>query len=427
MSLLRTVKVPEMSSEVPDITESPYDGKWEVGEADWTISRPHVALETNLARKGFVRLGNSPAEIEGNDLMGPVAATIPLRLIDLDVLAWLAARRPWGEVDVLFSRSRLAHDLFDRAPGGRERSMVNESLQRLNAVSLTFVGHYAPTRKRAKFPDVRLVSELERVDYRTSRVGLAPWLAQQLEEKYVTYLDWATLRALRGLSKRLWIYLEAEDHQRRRKGPPWLALGEKTWTALGLDFKKPAQARAAIRRAAARIEQVDPRYRLAVKPRGPTYRLEFQLVERQADPDGDESDTEELTTSSGAPSPAERETVAAASDPSGAADAEDSEDEDGDASRVVEVSATAWPWVSADPTDLLAVWGPDSEAVYHRVGCPEILDLKGDSDSIAKIQLAPRPADLAAWLVQSRIRAPLRCHFCRPPDLPFWFRVPELS
>lgn len=44
-------------------------------------------------------------------------------------------------------------------------------------------------------------------------VRLAPWLMRQLENQYVTYLDWRTQCRLDGLAKRLWIYLEAEKYK----------------------------------------------------------------------------------------------------------------------------------------------------------------------------------------------------------------------
>jgi hypothetical protein len=40
---------------------------------------------------------------------------------------------------------------------------------------------------------------------------LAPWLVAEVDAKRVTYLDWRILRALDGLAKRLWVYLEAES------------------------------------------------------------------------------------------------------------------------------------------------------------------------------------------------------------------------
>ncbi len=58
----------------------------------------------------------------------------------------------------------------------------------------------------------------------------SPWLARQLDHEYVTYLDWAALRELRGLAKRLWIYVEAERVTRRSAFSPrrsWVTLSPK--------------------------------------------------------------------------------------------------------------------------------------------------------------------------------------------------------
>ena len=193
---------------------------------------------------------------------------MPLRLVDLEVLAWLAAYRPWGEAKVDFSRSLLSHHLFGRPPGGKERRIVAEALDRLTATTLTFKGYLKGPRgglRVENFQSAELVAALDRGNKGRWRAVFAPWLAENLEAGYVTYLDWETLRRLRGLAKRLWIVLEAEDLSPRRlrtRGPAWLALNERTWLMLGMRYTEPAGARSALEGAIRRVES----YRSPLRP-----------------------------------------------------------------------------------------------------------------------------------------------------------------
>jgi len=163
-----------------------------------------VALETNLARKGFVALGAATdAEFEGTDLLGHIRINRRLRPVDLEVLAWLsAAFRAEDPLDrkrdpsVRFSRSRLAHDLFARVPGGKERRIVTESLERLAAARVDFDGYDARLGKLARFEGVGLLDWVESSAGRRCGAALAPWLRAQLEAEYVTFLDWEIMALL---------------------------------------------------------------------------------------------------------------------------------------------------------------------------------------------------------------------------------------
>ncbi len=87
-------------------------------------------------------------------------------------------------------------------------------------------------------------------------------MTAQIEAGHVTYLKFDILRALPGLAKRLWIYLEAERMEPRHDGSAgcWIKLGDRAYTTLGMNYAKERQARAALKRAGAAIANVHHRY-----------------------------------------------------------------------------------------------------------------------------------------------------------------------
>lgn len=361
-------------------------------ELNWRRHRPNVALETNLARKGFVSLGGAET-VDAEDLLGPTKATVALRLNDLDVLAWLSARRPFGGDGVLFSRSHIAHDLYRRPPGGRERRIVNESLARLTETRLTFRGYNPGSKMLASFEEVRVLQEVERLDGSTTLATFSPWLVRHLERGYVTYLNWNALRSLGGLAKRLWIYLEAENLSRNpKKGPAWLALGEKTWTALGLDFKKANQARAALRVAADKVEGVDSEYLLAITPHGPGgYKLDIHLAPLR---------------------PAESQPSRGPGDPSALA-------ADGDDEPVMALDLDDLEWIDSKTESILVVWPTTEGPVFHRPGCMLLEQQCKQPAGVVDLILFSNPLVLSEWLLDHRLATPRRCAECRPPRLQF--------
>jgi hypothetical protein len=247
--------------------------------------RKTVPMETNLTRKGFVSLGsNTERSLSGTDLLGYMRVRRPLRLVDLEILSWLSATRDRSGNSVTFSRTSLAMALFGRTPGGTERQIVNESLDRLLTASLTFDGYSAWTREKTRFESVGLLNTIAQVNGHTLRADFATWFKRNLERDYVTYMDWQILRQLRGLSKRLWIYLEAENYRNRTDYSPdraWLALGPKTWRSLGMSYAVESQARNAIEAAAARIANIDPGYRFEMAQRGRSHLLRIESRRRR--------------------------------------------------------------------------------------------------------------------------------------------------
>jgi hypothetical protein len=96
-------------------------------------------------------------------------------------------------------------------------------------------------------------------------------MRQQVAAGHVTYLDWATLRALDGLAKRLWVYLAAEHFKPTEQGEEatWIKLGDRAFATLGMNYGHERQARAALKRAGAAIVAQDVRYQSVTVERRP--------------------------------------------------------------------------------------------------------------------------------------------------------------
>jgi hypothetical protein len=86
---------------------------------------------------------------------------------------------------------------------------------------------------------------------------------EQLEAGYLTYLDWRILRALEGLAKRLWVYLESQTFKRSGigEGAAALQLAPPLLQALGVTTKHQPHARRLLVRAGER--RPPPRSRLS--------------------------------------------------------------------------------------------------------------------------------------------------------------------
>jgi hypothetical protein len=257
--------------------------------------RPRQLLaETNSLRKGIwcAEKGWAPIPLQGVDFLGRVAASIPLTYFDLDVYCWLCWR--WcqdrnADGSVSFTLYRIGQDLYGRKIGRVERQTLRASLDRLITVVVTLEGYDAisgrsddPTvlASRAHLVEVIVDRAVDEKPDAAARGGLrgdsvairlAPWLTRQLAAGNYTYVDLKILRELNGLAKRLWLYLRAERGKpvgdgRRRS---WIKLGDKAYTLFGMNYAQERQARAALKRAAERIEAVDPSFESVELRRAP--------------------------------------------------------------------------------------------------------------------------------------------------------------
>ncbi len=217
---------------------------------------------------------------------------------DLDVLAWLSER--WLSTPPLdlegwarFTLFDLTSDLYrPRTPEHTDRKRIRASILRLMTTLVTVEGYDARRRERrddardriatTSAPILQLVSELERVgpDPRktgalrgsTFSVQLAPWLRDQLAAGGYTYLDFAILRRLDGLAKRLWVYLEAERFRAVGDGrqATSFGLGRPALATIGAgNYERLRAARAAINRAGRAIVNADSRYEAVSVERRP--------------------------------------------------------------------------------------------------------------------------------------------------------------
>ncbi len=248
--------------------------------------RRQASLETNLCRKGIWSSGPAQLELplDAEDLLGLVRSSGRLKVSpDLEVLAWLTER--WREQRpeerwLHFTIYQVGKDLYGRKPSGADVKGLRASLVRLKMVTVTLVGYDSrrgETRANVASLDNlvdRIVTELDDLgpDATPEAIGglrgstfsvqLPTWLVSQLAAGSITYLDWAILRQLDGLAKRLWVYLMAERYKPDRWGSEatWIKLGDRAFASLGMNYSQDRQARAALKRAGASICATDPRF-----------------------------------------------------------------------------------------------------------------------------------------------------------------------
>ncbi len=232
-------------------------------------------METNLCRKGVWHVGplQLALPIDSRDTLGLLRVSgPPLTLYDLDTFAWLTERwrqgdrNPKGKVG--FTLYDLGRDLYGREPSGEERRLIRASLDRLRKAEFELEGYSAAAAEVGRLDDpteagaIRLLGSLlwSRRDAREPHVaGLDWWIVEQLEAGYLTYLDWRVLRALEGLAKRLWVYLESQSFKRAGigEGAVRLWLAPPMFRALGMADKHAPQARRTLLRAGERISAAD--------------------------------------------------------------------------------------------------------------------------------------------------------------------------
>lgn len=239
------------------------------------LPRRQAALETNLCRKGIWHV--SPMQLAlplaGADTLGLLRiAGPPLTLFDLDTFAWLTERWREGKRDVsgriCFTLYELGRDLYGREPAGHDRRDIRASLTRLQDALFELEGYRASDAAIGQLESpteggrIRLLGSVRwsRRDLRERHIAyLDGWIVEQLEAGYLTYLDWRILRALDGLAKRLWVYLESQSFARSGigEGAVRLWLGPPLWQALGVTTKHAPHARRLLKRAGGRIAAVD--------------------------------------------------------------------------------------------------------------------------------------------------------------------------
>lgn len=253
------------------------------------LARRQASLETNLCRKGVWHVGplQLALPIDGSDTLGLLrVAGPPLTLFDLDMFAWLTER--WREIDrdpkgrVDFTLYEIGRDLYGWEPGGEQRRDMRASLHRLYEADFELEGYCASAAMTGRLEHpaergrIRLLGGLQWSEDPSSechRAYLGPFIVEQLEAGYLTYLDWRILRGLEGLAKRLWVYLESQTFKRSDigVGAAALQLAPPMLRALGVSTKHQPHARRLLVRAGARIAVADKSF-VGFELRGPNRR-----------------------------------------------------------------------------------------------------------------------------------------------------------
>jgi hypothetical protein len=195
----------------------------------------------------------------------------------------------------------IGRDFYGRKPSGKEVRLLRKAIENLAGALVSIGGFNAHTGER-KPKLVSLVHLVEsavwgedldvavptRADAAKTgamrgnsiEIKLAAWLLPQLNEQYVTYLDWRIQRKLEGLSKRLWVYLEAERFKGIGDGreASYIILGDKAYTALGVRHGRDRDRRAALARAGKRICEVDAHYESIVVETNPVNHRTHRLL-----------------------------------------------------------------------------------------------------------------------------------------------------
>lgn len=197
----------------------------------------------------------------------------PLEPLDLRTLTVLARRlsQVRSPTRAKCRLSELGAAVYGRHAGGSDRRALEASLHRLEAAVVTLegcdlvAGELSSATTRA--PLFRAVSVAEapaRLSYEFS-----PWLAAAVAHGRFPLLDLDVLRTLPATAARLWALLEGTDwltaHVEGDRART-LRCDDRLRDALGLGHARDADARRALRLAAAEVVAADPRYReLAVK------------------------------------------------------------------------------------------------------------------------------------------------------------------
>lgn len=254
--------------------------KRDVVRAERTMSRAGIWATTHV---------QLTLPLDAHGLSELIRANGRLRITpDFDVFAYLCEgylRDQDSEGWVPFTLYDLGWSVYGREPSFRERRELLESLRRMRSVHVELLGYDAQTgqmqaitRRRTTITDDnlidRIVSEFDEdklgareigaLRGSTFKVQLPPWLRQQLEQGTIARVHWPTLSkfgANQQLAKRLFIYLSAERWARASEAHEQTAivLGDRLFTALGMNYSEATKSRLYLKRAAETVARLDNR------------------------------------------------------------------------------------------------------------------------------------------------------------------------
>ncbi len=236
-----------------------------------------VRADRTLSRCGLWAVGprQLALPIEARGLSEVTIASGGLQLTpDYDVLAWLCERwaaHPTPSGVMRPTLYELGRDLYAAAPGGTDYRTLRASLWRLAGITVEIAGIDALTGEPGDVETRGGLVSVARPRVHANggdriSVELDGWLRRAISDGAPVRIPWRTLRLFgrnQQVAKRLWIYLAAERWKRcgdgRREGC-WIACGDRLEAALGMDYKRPVDARVALRRACQAIRRTDARY-----------------------------------------------------------------------------------------------------------------------------------------------------------------------
>jgi len=247
------------------------------------MSRRHesprsVRPERTLSRSGLWATGPVQLQLpfEATGLSERIQASGRLKLTpDYDVLAWLCERwlrQPSASGWMRPTLYEIGSALYRSAPTGENYRDLRSALDRLAWVTVTIDGYDIEAGdfrdnwlSRSNLLELGRPTREDPTGLQRPSLRLAEWLRQALAEERVVRLSWQTLRGFsrnQPLAKRLWVYLACERWKPTGGDAEgtWIAIGDRLFAALGMDYAHPRQARAAIKRACETIRHVDARY-----------------------------------------------------------------------------------------------------------------------------------------------------------------------
>ncbi len=216
-----------------------------------------------------------------SDLLSARTCADPLEMFDVRLLVHLVRRShaqltPSQGMVAQCDEQELALAVHGRpVRGGSDRRALSRSIDRLCRAVVTLhdcdlvAGSASGHVSRA--PLLRATAEGPRPA--PFRFDFSPWFASAVITGRFPVLDLSIMRRLRNTSERLWAYLEGTAAFRPALSGTEhavLSLDEKFFTDLSLHSRRLADARRRVEAAAARIEEVDPRY------------VGFRIVRRRA-------------------------------------------------------------------------------------------------------------------------------------------------
>jgi len=247
------------------------------------MSRRHepprsVRPERALSRSGLWATGPVQLQLpfEASGLSERIQASGRLKLTpDFDVLAWICERWQVRPTDSGWMRPTLYEigcSLYRAAPTGENYRDVRSALDRLAWVTVTIDGYDIESGEfrdnwlsRSNLLELGRPTGDDPTGLQRPSLRLAEWLRLALAQERVVRLPWRTLRLFdqrQQLAKRLWVYLACERWKPSgfdQEGT-WVAIGDRLFAALGMNYAQPRQARAALKRACETVRHVDARY-----------------------------------------------------------------------------------------------------------------------------------------------------------------------